>query len=134
MEVAVIVSPIVSRIFLNAPETPPCSLAKLTKEPAKVLEPSVIPVRVLIFLLRALSKFLVTPLERSNSLFCSSRALVCFFVSSVAAFVSLTSFSNSSAVAPACSARRICVAKTFSFCSACSFVPSVKAARASIST
>ena len=78
MEVAVIVSPIVSRICLNAPETPPCSLAKLTKEPAKVLEPSVIPVKVLMFLLRALSKSPVTFLERAFSLFCSSRASVCF--------------------------------------------------------
>ena len=123
MEVAVIVSPIVSRICLNAPETPPCSLAKLTKEPAKVLEPSVIPVKVLMFLLRALSKSPVTFLERAFSLFCSSRASVCFFVSSVAARCCLASSANSSAVPPACSWSFACSATIFSACSAYSFVP-----------
>jgi hypothetical protein len=70
MEVDVTVSPITSVIRLNAAETPPCSLAKLTKEPTKVSEESVMPVRVLMFLLRALSKSPTTFLERSNSSFC----------------------------------------------------------------
>ena len=134
MEVAVIVSPITSRIRLNAAETPPCSLAKLKKEPAKVSEESVIPVKVLMFLLRALSKSPVTFLARSFSLFCSSRAFVRSFVDSVAARCRLPSSANSSAVPPTCSSSLSCSAKTFSSCSEYSLVPKVKLARASVSS